>query len=233
MKKFSIRLLLCSIVGLLAFNSCLKDDNDNTPIPNGLMVYVNAFPEEDALHYYVDGRSISNNLAPVAYKSYTATRLFTGKRNLKVTPYHSNITIIDSTLTIKDSIAYTSFVYGTKEVPVFAVAEDKGIQGLGNKFGLRYFNLANKTEGTNLFVGDDTEALFSNRALETGESVVTNQAFVATETTKSNLIVKDNAGKELAKREFTFQKGRYYTIMLTGVKDDPKTPLYIGVIALQ
>ncbi len=233
MRKFSVRLLLCSVVGLLVFNSCLKDDDNYTPIPNGFMLYVNAFPEEDALFYFIDGRSISNNIAPITYKSYTATRLFTGSRKLEVRPANSSKTIIDSTLVIKDATAYTSFVYGTKELPQFALAEDKAIPNLGDKFGLRYYNFANGVEETNLFLSDDTEASFSKRALETGESVVLNQAFVAKETKKSTLIVKDNAGKELVKRDFTFQKGQYYTVILTGVKDNATTPLYIGVVAIQ
>ncbi|QBQ40827.1 hypothetical protein [Sphingobacterium psychroaquaticum] len=233
MKKFSIRLLVCVVAGVFAFTSCLKDDNDYVPMPEGYMVFVNAFPEASGVIYNLDGRNI-NGYVPTPFQSYVGSRLFVGKRNLRIGSADENKVLIDSNITVKDTTAYTSFVYGTKELPKFAMTTDKGIENLGDKFGVRYFNFANGTGETNLFLGDATEPLFAKRPIETGATVVANEAFQATASGTIKLTVKDNAGTTLATRgDFVFQKGRYYTIILTGKKDDTKTPLYIGVVAVQ
>jgi len=232
MKTLPLKLFLCSLIGLLTFGSCLKDNDDYQHFPAGFMIHVNAFPEDNALYYYIDGRGINNNIAPIAFKSYASTNLFTGQRNYKVVGMNETKALIDSTITVKDSTAYTSFVFGTKEKPKFGLTIDKGIKDLGDKSGIRYFNLANNVEETNLFIGTAETALFSKRATETGASIVQYQAFQANASGNLPLIIKDNAGKELAKRDYNFVKGQYYTIILTGVKDNTQTPLYIGVVAI-
>lgn len=232
MKTLPLKLFLCSLIGLLTFGSCLKDNDDYQYIPAGFMIHVNAFPEDNSLHYYIDGRGINNNMPPIAFKSYASTNLFTGQRNYKVASLGLNKTLVDSTITVKDSTAYTSFVFGTKEKPEFGITTDKGIKDLGDKSGIRYFNLANGVEGTNLYIGTAETPLYSNRVKETGATIVQYQAFQANASGSLPLVIKDNAGKELAKRDYNFVKGQYYTIILTGIKDNAQAPLYIGVVAI-
>ena len=232
MRTLPFKLFLCSLISILILSSCLKDKDDYRYIPTGFMIHVNAFPEDHSLFYYIDGRGINNNMAPLTFKSYASTNLFIGQRNYKVLSQNLNKALVDSTLTIKDSTAYMSFVFGTKEKPVLGISTDKAIQNLGDKAAFRYYNLANGVAETNLFIGSTETPLFSNRATETGGSIVEHQAFQANTSGNLSLVVKDNAGKELVTRDYNFIKGRYYTIILTGKKDDTQTPLYIGVVTL-
>ena len=232
MKTLSFKLFLCSLVGLLSLSSCLKDKDDYQYIPAGFMIHVNAFAEDHSLYYYIDGRGLNNNMAPLAFKSYASTNLFTGQRKYKVLSQNLNKALVDSTITVKDSTAYMSFVFGTKEKPVLGISTDKAIPALGDKAAFRYYNLANGVAETNLYIGGTETPLFSNRATETGATIVQHQTFQANTSGNHSLVVKDNAGKELVKRDYNFSKGRYYTIILTGTKDDATTPLYIGVVTI-
>ena len=232
MRTLPFKLFLCSLVGILVLSSCLKDKDDYQHMPAGFMIHVNAFAEDHALYYYIDNRGINNNMQPLAFKSYASTNLFVGQRKYKVLSQNLNKALVDSTITIKDSTAYMSFVFGTKEKPVLGISTDKAIPALNDKSAFRYYNLANGVGETNLYIGETETPLFSNRATETGTTIVEHQTFRANTSGSHSLVVKDKAGKELVKRDYNFTKGRYYTIILTGTRDDSKTPLYIGVVTI-
>ncbi|MFD1769058.1 DUF4397 domain-containing protein [Sphingobacterium suaedae] len=231
MKKVSIQLFICLFMVLISFSSCLKDD-DYVPVPAGFMTFVNAYPDASGLYYQIDGRTLNAGYAPVAHKEYSKAALYAGSRNLRALSGSQNKTVIDSTITVNDSTAYSSFVYGTTAHPKFAMTQDKSIQGLGDKTAFRFLNLANDVANVNLFMGDSDTPAFDNRPVETGASAVQNQTFIAKESGSQSLRITDASGNEIAKREnYNFTKGYYYTIILIGTKGDSNMPLYIGVIA--
>lgn len=247
MKKLSLQFCFLLLISVFTFSSCLKD-NDDDPWNNmpaaGLMYFVNSYPDAaSGLLYRLDGTIIGNpiNGSPMVleYQTFSGAQLLNpGNRKLTITSYNSDQTVlIDTTLTIKVDSGYTSFVYGTDEEPAFAMTQDKVIENLGqNESGIRFLNLANSVSGVNLFIEGEDEPLYSNRFIETGASVVANQAFQTQKSGVYTFIVTDAEGNELAKREYKKQDGKgflnntYYTIMLIGKKDNEDTPLYIGVV---
>ncbi len=231
MKRFSLKLLWCFIIGVFSLSSCLKDD-DYISRPAGFMTFVNAFADDSGLFYQIDGRLLNDYRSPLAFRSYTVAMLYEGDRNLGVYAVNQSRRLVDSTIVVKDSTAYSTFVYGTISTPKFALVQDESIDNLGEKAGFRFFNLANGVSEASIFIGDENTASFVNRPVETGSSAVSNQAFIAKENGIFTIVAKDKDGNELVKREnYNFQKGRYYTLMLIGAKDHAQRPLYIGIIS--
>lgn len=231
MKKH-LRLIGSFLAIAILFSSCLKD-NDYQPLPNGLVSFINAYPDAHAITYTLS----SNKVTTQEYKSYTLPiRVFPGNRDLRVYSHNNNSgeyekKIIDTTITVKDSTGYSAFTYGSKEDPVFAMVKDQSIKDLNQKSGTRFFNFANNVTKVNLFFGDDTDATYSARPIETPTSASANESFKATKSGKLKLQVTDETGKTIATREnYTFKEGLYYTVFLSGTKDADKNGLYIGVL---
>jgi len=247
MKKLSLQFWGLLLISIFTFSSCLKDNDDGpwNDMPSaGLMYFVNSFADaESGLLYRLDGNIIGNPLngSPMVlkYREFSGAQLLhPGNRKLTITNNGADQDIlIDTTLTIKVDSGYTSFVYGTEKDPKFAMTQDKVIENLSqNESGIRFLNLANGVGAVNLLIEGEEEPLYTDRPIETGASVVTNQAFQAQKSGVYTFRVTDATGNELAKRSYKKDDGRglldrsYYTIMLTGNPDDEKTPLYIGVV---
>ena len=242
MKKLSLQFGLLLAISLISFSSCLKD-NDGPPndsIAGGIMYFVNAYPDAPhGLVYTLGGRMVGNPYTgePMVldYRTYSHPQLlYPGNRELVITGYNlDQEVIIDTTLAIKVDTVYTSFVYGTTEERKFAMTQDRTIENLGeNESGIRFLNLAEGVESVNLLIEGEEEPLFTDRPIETGASVVENQDFQAHNSGTYTFKVTDSEGNELVVRDDASQleSRYYYTIMLTGKKDDADTPLYIGVI---
>ncbi|TYR34759.1 DUF4397 domain-containing protein [Sphingobacterium phlebotomi] len=247
MKKLSLQFCFLLLISVFTFSSCLKDNDDgpwNDMPAAGLMYFVNSYPDASSgLLYRLDGNIIGNpiNGSPMVleYQTFSGAQLLhPGNRKLTITSHNNDQSIlIDTTLTIKVDSGYTSFVYGTDEEPRFAMTQDKVIENLGqNESGIRFLNLASGVNGVNLLVEGEDEPLYSDRPIETGASVVANQAFQTQNSGVYTFRITDADGNELAKREYKKQNGTgllgrtYYTIMLIGKKDNEDTPLYIGVV---
>ena len=241
MKKLSLQFCFLLAIGLITFSSCLKD-NDGPPdgsLEGGLMYFVNAYPDApNGLIYTLDGRMVGNPYTgePMVldYRTYSHPQLlYPGSRELVITSYNDQEVIIDTSLTIKVDTGYTSFVYGTAEEPKFAMTQDRVIEGLGeNESAIRFLNFANGVESVNLLIEEEDEALFTDRPVETGASAVENQGFQTQSSGTYTFKITDSEGNEVVVRDDAspLKSKYYYTIMLTGKKDDTDTPLYIGVI---
>ncbi|HLS94844.1 hypothetical protein BC792_102109 [Sphingobacterium allocomposti] len=230
MKKISIQLLGTLLFSLVFFAGCLKDE-DRVPVPAGFMTFVNAFTSPEGLYYQIDGRTLNAGYAPIMFRGYSTASLYVGNRNLRAMSASQNKTIVDSTITVRDSTAYSSFVYGTPAQPKFAMTQDKVIDNLGDKTAFRFFNLANGVSEVSLFIGDSSTPAFADRPVETGASAVQHQTFVAKESGSFRLEVRDADGNKIAERDsYNFTRGYYYSILLIGTKEDNSMPLYIGVI---
>jgi len=195
------------------------------------MTFINGFSESSQVIYDLNG---PNSPFAVQYQAYLRppNGVHPGKRNLEIYTYDQRTSLIDTTITVQDSSAYSTFAYGTLENPKFAFIEDVSLENLADKSGYRFLNLANEIGKVNLFLGDESTPLFSDRAMETGASAVENQSFIAEKSGSFSITVTDGTGTEIATRNnYEFKKGQYYTFILIGTKGDTNTPPYIGIVA--
>jgi len=232
MKKFSLKLWLPLLAGAFGLAGCLKDGDDTPPEPAGVVTFVNAFSDAAAVSYHIDGRPLRSNGTALDFKGFAVGWLRAGNRKLEVSAQNQSSGLLDSTITVRDSTAYSAFIYGTAAAPMFAMVQDESIENLGEKTGFRFLNLANGVAEVSIFLGDEKTASFADRPVETGTSAVANRAFEAKESGSFAVFARDSDGNEIAKRQnFDFRKGRYYTIILIGTEGHSERPLYVGVIA--
>lgn len=232
MKKLNKLLICLSLLGSLLITSCLKDNDTNPDIPHATMRLVNAYTGSESL-VFTDGTNyLSDPYYPLKYNTYTINPiyLFPGNRQIKVYDQNKNL-IVESTVELKDSTSFTSFVFGKKEDAKNLITIDKGIKDLGNKSGIRFFHLANDLENVKVYFNSLEELIYPDVA-----PVLENYAnelydFTPQLAGKHKIIVTDMENNNLIEREFTFNKGAYYSIILTGNRDSSNNkPLYIGVV---
>ena len=245
MKKLTLQHGLFVFIGLISLSSCLKDNDYapgyDTPANAGVMYFVNNYADApQGLLYYVDEQRIGNPYtgAPMVldYRTFSGAQLlWAGKRKLNITNTDNEI-LLDTTLNIQAEQGYSSFIYGDKTHPLFALTQDKVIDSLRqDQSGIRFLNFAKGVETVNLRIAGEDHDLYSERSVETANSITKHQIFQAQDNGLYTFIISDATGNELARREYKNEYGNglsggYYTIMLVGEADNSDNPLYIGVV---
>jgi len=232
MKNYRLFNFIAIAVATFLLSSCLKD-NDDQRIPRAIFTMVNGYADANAVIYYADGGSLQNPYYPLDFKSYSQVGLFTGARKIAISSEYNSV-LLDTTITIKDSTIYTSFVYGSKSKPVQVITTDRINKDIKDtESGVRFFNLAEGTDQVTLQIGDQASpAEWSNRSKETQTSATAHQGFIAQKSGTYTLTVKDKTGKSIATRkDVKLMENHYYTLILIGKANDQKTPLYIGVVS--
>ncbi|WP_333802506.1 DUF4397 domain-containing protein, partial [Sphingobacterium multivorum] len=170
MKNYRLFNFIAIALAAFFLTSCLKD-NDDQPIPAALLTMVNGYTDANAVIYFADGGPLQNPNYPLGFKSYAQIGLFTGARRIAVSAEY-NTKLTDTTVTIKDSTIYTSFLFGTKAKPVQVITTDRINKDIKNtESGLRFFNLAEGTDLVTLKIGDQASpSEWTNRAQETQNS---------------------------------------------------------------
>lgn len=234
MKTQTIKLFFIALLSVSVLSGCLKDNDDFNNIPRAGLTLVNAYAPAPYIIQNADHNELTSGYNPLRYNTYSnlPLSLFTGNRKITTfSPDHK--LLVDTTFTFKDSTYYTSFVYGTAEMPKQIITEDKSVDKLKDQSALRFFHLANNTAKVNVYLNTTETAIYSAREQE-GALVGPNlehAKFVAQASGKTNIIITDEAGKKLIERSVDLAAGRYYSIILTGTPESTSTPLYLGVIA--
>lgn len=232
MKNYRLFNFIAIALAAFFLTSCLKD-NDDQPIPAALLTMVNGYTDANAVIYFADGGSLQNPNYPLGFKSYAQIGLFTGARKITVSAEY-NTKLTDTTVTIKDSTIYTSFLFGTKSKPVQVITTDRINKDIKNtESGLRFFNLAEGTDLVSLKIGDQASpSEWTNRAQETQNSASAHQGFIAQKSGTFTVTARDKSGKTIATRsDIKLVEGYYYSLILIGKANDEKKPLYIGLVA--
>ncbi|MGK9127752.1 DUF4397 domain-containing protein [Olivibacter sp. SA151] len=229
-------LLMMLFVGGLTFSACSNDDDGYTYLPQSAVQFVNAYPYEEALGFKMDGYTV-NRQGKVDYGMYLRYQPFgvgTGKFSAGISG--TDESIVDSTITLKDSTSYTSIVYGTEEVATSILVEDKRPSDFDQgKAYVRFFNVADNTVAmdVNLINASQTTEVFTNRGYDNQTSATANQGFIAVSAGIYTIQFTDVNGTELAKRNETadLKQGGFYTIIARGIKDNTSTPLAVGLVS--
>lgn len=227
LSRFTAYLLGLMLVGTLA--SCMKDEDTN--YPQAVLTMVNGYVSTPNVMYVADNNNIHNSYNPLHYKSYDFAYLFPGSRRIRVfSP--SNTTLTDDTYTFSDSTYYTSFVFGKGEDVSQLIVEDELIPDLNEQAALRFYHLSPSEGQVSVYLNDVNNPIAENVVYADNESAEQddNADFVAEESGEHTIIVKDEDGETLLTRDFKFEKGVHYTIILIGDNSSETTPLYIGVV---
>lgn len=232
MKKLNLIVSLAASVLLLG--SCLRGD----PQPQlvGGTTFVNAFVEAQAVYCYID-RNAAIGPEPLQYRSFgpnPPVYAYPGEsRRLEIYSTYDDNRLVDTAITIQDSVYYSSIVYGTHDDPRHFITEDRIPEGADDPAaiaGVRFYNLANTDRRMTLHIGDmEPIAAFSDRPTETPQTGKEGEGFIPVTTGTYTISVVDEDGETVATREGTLDlaPGSYTSIFLTGDERDPTT-FYVG-----
>ena len=214
--------------------SCLKGENPQ-PMPAAGLTMVNSFIESQSVQYGMDGRPVQGDFYPLAYRSYGYVNLFIGSnRRLEVYALNDQTRLVDTTFAVQDSVFYSSFVYGTLDMPLHFLTEDRIPEGTTDPSAIaavRFFNLANTPHRVTLKIGETNPiSAFGDRPTETPQSGKAGEDFVELPTGTYELTVVDEDGAIIATRPgVPLSAGSYTTIFLTGAEAESNSH-YVGVV---
>lgn len=235
MKKLNLIVVLAAGVALLG--GCLKGSDPQPQLVGGT-TFINTFIEADGAYYLIDRNTIAG-LAPLQYRSFgprIPVYIYPGNnRRLEIYSTYEDSRLVDTALTVRDSVYYSSILYGTHDDPRHFITEDRIPDGVDDPeviAAVRFYNLANTERRVTLHIGDvEPVAAFRNRFLETPQTGKENENFVPVAIGTYNVSVVDEEGETVATRQGTvgLVAGSYTSIFLTGDERDPTT-FYVGVV---
>lgn len=235
LKRF--KLLVGALAGVVMMAACNTNNDPGVRIVGAQIQFVNAYPYADAMGFAVDGRRINEQgINYGAYISYNRFASFIpGTRRFTSGLSGTAETLIDTTITIRDSAYYTFMVNAASDTANMLVAEDKQPEDFDSgKSYVRFFNLAGAVPALNVNLLGSGEPIgaFANRAHDNQASVTAHQDFVPVDPGVYTVQFTDAEGAELTRRDRTeeMRAGYYYTIISRGIYEDPETPLLSGVV---
>jgi len=218
---------------LATLGSCMKD-NDYEEVPVAVVTMVNGFVSSNGVRYAADNNYIQpQGYNPLFYQEYGYFRLFPGSRRIRV--YNdTNEVLTDDSYTFKENTYYTSFIYGWQDDIQHLLTEDKLLDNLGDKSAFRFLHLSPSEGLVNVYLNNTETPLYTDRAYEgndeeAAEEENENITFVPQNSGKHTLIVTNADGETLKEREYTFEAGRHYTLILIG-DGSMARPLYLGIV---
>lgn len=218
---------------LFISTSCLKNNDPGPYVPKAALRMVNAYPNAEGLVFVEDNNYITSPTLPIKYNEYTTnlSLLFPGNKRIKVYNEQNKL-VSDTTISLKDSTYYTSFVFGNTDKAKNLIATDVSLGNIGTNAALRFLHLANNIGNVSVFFDNEATAIYANIAPEVLNitNTSTGTTFKAHSSGKRKITVKDSNNTILIEREFDFLSNRYYSILLTGDKNSTTKPLYIGII---
>lgn len=218
MKKnfFNVRLLGIAAIGLIAFASCKKNDNNapETPVA-GLMAF-NMVPDKQGIAITLSGNNITNQ--PLAFTSYTGGYLpvFTGDRQAVVYDALSGNQLSAATTNFAQDKYYSLFAVGYGNFYKSFISND-GIDSLSGATGkayVRYVNgVADSVSQSSVKISKDGTTVTQEAG---GLGKIANFAAVDPGEITVELSSTENAGIT-ASRNITVEQKKVYTILLVGV----------------
>lgn len=234
MKRLSTTKLIAYVFGIIlvgSLSSCMKDDDRD--YPQSVLTMVNGYVSANGVIYASDNNVLQYSYNPLKYQNYDYVyNIFPGNRRIRIYT-DNNQELVDENYTFKDSTYYTSFIYGWQEDVQHLISEDKLLTNLNEQAGIRFLHLSPSEGEVNVYLNDKESLLFGDRIYE-GENEAeenTHILFTPQATGKQTIIVSNEEDETLVEREYTFEKGRYYSIILIGDSNSMARPLYIGVVA--
>ncbi|HMR19230.1 MAG TPA: DUF4397 domain-containing protein [Sphingobacterium sp.] len=236
MKKLSAKKLIVYLFGIITIGtlgSCMKDNDQD--YPEAILTTVNSYLSANGVLYGVDNSALQPNYSPIPYQRYDSYRFLEGSRRLRIFT-DNNQPLVDEIYTFKENTYYTSFIYGWQEDVRHILSEDKLLADITNQSGIRFLHLSPSEGKVNVYLNNKQTPLYEDRGYE-GEEDDSDQEenehliFTAQNSGKHTIIITDEDDELLIEREYTFESGVHYSIILIGDSSSMIRPLYVGIVS--
>lgn len=234
MKTMNKLLSALFVLVTLISTSCLKNNDPGPYVPKAALKIVNAYTNADALVFTVDNNYITPPNVPIRYNEYTSNvaLIFPGNKNFKAYSVDNKL-VSDTTITLRDSTYYTSFVFGNGEKAKNIITTDVSLGNINTNVALRFLHLASNLGNVNVYLDNTTSTpIYPNVAPEvlSANNTAANTAFKAQTSGKRKVIITDMNNTPIIEREHDFIQSRYYSIIISGDNNSTSKPIYLGII---
>ena len=217
MNKRSFNLI--SLTGLLAitflFSSCKKGlDNDVQTFPVAGLMAFNLIPDNGAVGFAISGNILTNY--PLSFSNYTGgyQGVYVGNRTVTSYNYSSGAALASASQLFEDNAYYSVFALGANGKYRNIIVKDN-LDSLPSTTGEAFVRYVNAIADTTI---QPLVNISSN-----GTNVFNNNAAFATVSdfkgiTPGSISVKVNNESAInSSRTITVEKGKIYTVLLTGI----------------
>lgn len=208
------------------FGACKKSDVDDTRTPAAGLMAFNLIPNSGGVGVAIGTSNLTPQ--PLYFNNYTGTyqAVFTGNRDLESYNFGSGSTLAKEPHNFKDSSYYTVFVMGANDEYSNVFIEDK----------LETLPQNDKTKTFVRFVNAIPDSSLSTVTISGGADVVFNSNSKFKEVSEFKEIpsgevsVKISNGSTIDKsRTITLEKGKIYTVLLTGLPETTNADFGIDI----
>ena len=216
MLKNKMKWLPLAAIFLVPLAGCMDDDNEVIePVPTAYVSIYNASPDAPELDISVDNRPIFNQ--PLGYTDYSRyLNFFTGDRELKISSFNANNTLVDTTVNFEADKAYSMFIADDLDDLTAVVVEDNADAPEAGEALIRMVHLSPDAPAVDLLDGDGT-SLFANQAFKQATDFMA----VDADTYTLNLNAAGSSDNVLSVPDATFREGGIYTIIVRGFATPP------------
>ena len=232
MKKIMslLRKNLLPIIGIftlaILFGACKKTDSKNAPIPAAGLMAFNLIPNAGGI-----GVAIGNNsLTPQAlyFNNFTGMYkpVYTGDRSLESYSFGSGSTLAKENHMFKDSSYYSVFVMGANDVYSNVFVEDK----------LESLPQDDKSKTFVRFVNAIPDSSSSTVTIVGGANIIFNGLSKFKEVSDFKEIPSGDVRVQInnestidTSRTITLEKGKIYTVLLTGVPESTNSDFKVDI----
>lgn len=215
----------------ILFTACMDDNGIEGPAGH-VMVVNAALGVENGLEVELNGRKA--NISDVQYTGNSGyLTVNPGDYDLVINESDAGAIYHDPKFEIRGGKNYSLLVFGSDSIKGVQV-EDKLDDTADTHAHLRFFNFAENTPMLNLSASTEVSLtpIFQNRSLETLSSAVEHAAFVTIDPgTYSLRLINSSSEESLADpSDMTFEAGKSYTLLASGLAESADTPLKLTMI---
>lgn len=217
-------LILAALASTLVFaTGCKKDKDDPLPTQYGRVALLHAGFGGDSLNIFVDGQKV--NQKPFGYTDTAGYfNLPAGTRKFELKGKDSK-TLLAKSLSVEKNKNYSLFASNGKDAKTFELIpiEDALSAPADNKAKIRFVHLSPDTDKLHFVAADDSKISENIGFKNAG-------AFKELDAKKTSFKVIDADKKTVIGevKDLQLEKGKLYTIWLTGLKAELKTNVFVN-----
>lgn len=210
----------------ILFGACKKSDVEKTRTPAAGLMAFNLIPNSGGIGVAIGSNSITQQA--LYFNSFTGAYrpVYTGDRNLESYSFGTGSTLAKEPHTFKDSAYYTVFVMGANDEYSNVFVEDK-LESIPaedkTKTYVRFVNAIPDSSTSKVTISADGVDVFNSVS-------AFKEVSEFKEVASGDVMVKlDNESTIDTSRTITLEKGKIYTVLLTGMPESTNTDFGIDI----
>ena len=218
--NFNFKTIIAALAITVGLSSCMKNDDNYTPVEISGLSLIHASPTTDKLDVYVDNTKASINDFSFGTKM-DYLNAYSGVRTLRIAKQGGTTAIFSKQYTLKQSVGYSAFLINALDNIDILLVEDELKVPTAGKASIRLVNVSPDATPLSLSITGQTSNLASGVAFKANSSIV---EIDPSEKVSFDIKTADGVVKT-ALQNVKIEAGKIYTVWAKGLNaatDDTK-----------